>query len=440
MSSKKVKKIGEQIVFLNTTLTAISIIIFSFISYITFTGHNIKKEVFEMYILGDSLVKDFSKLSFSEIKKDYKELIYEDKEEIIIWLSENNNEIIFGKKLDFINLDKPTGWYYKRGEGLYRYKKCVESDRIYIFFRNIEILEILEKGLKLLLIDFLFIILTFIITTIGAKRILEPLSAIIDKAKLIDENNLDVRLPKKTDDELGELVEVINNSIEKIQKSYKIQKSFTHNASHELKTPLAIMKGYLQILHWGKTDPILFNESLENAEGEIENMTNIIDRLFLLSKFENIELNISTIKISELFNKIVSDYKILGINRIQISRDFGEINADKKLFLEGIRILVDNALKFSEKEIILDSYSDDDFHYISVKDFGVGIEEKETGKIFERFYKIDESRNSKNNGLGLGLSIIEEIVKAHSGKLIIDSKVNVGSSFIIRIRKYICQN
>jgi signal transduction histidine kinase len=169
-------------------------------------------------------------------------------------------------------------------------------------------------------------------------------------------------------------------------------------------------------------------------------MTNIIDRLFLLSKFENIELNISTIKISELFNKILNDYKILGIDRIQISRDFGEINADKKLFLEGIRILVDNALKFSEKEIILDSYSDDDFHYISVKDFGVGIEEKETGKIFERFYKIDESRNSKNNGLGLGLSIIEEIVKAHSGKLIIDSKVNVGSSFIIRIRKYICQN
>jgi len=439
MSSKKVKKIGEQIVFLNTTLTAISIIIFSFISYISFTGHNIKKEIIEMYIIGDNLVKDFNKLSFSDINQNYKELIYEGKEEVIICLRENNNEIFFGEKLSFTNLENKTGWYYKKGEGLYRYKKCIEGNRTYIFFRNIEISEILEKAVKLLFADFLFIIFTFIITSIGSKKILEPVSAIIDKAKLIDENNLDIRLPKKTDDELGELVEVINSSIEKIQKSYKIQKSFTHNASHELKTPLAIMKGYLQILHWGKSDPILFKEALENVEGEIENMTNIIDRLFLLSKFENIQLSISTVKISELFNKISKDYEILGVKRIKISRDFGEINADKKLFLEGIRILVDNALKFSEKEVVLDSYSDDEFHYISVTDYGIGINKEEISKISERFYKVDESRNSKNNGLGLGLSIIEEIVKTHNGKLIIDSKINVGSTFIIKIRKYICQ-
>lgn len=433
MSLKKVKKIKEQIIFLNTTLAAISIIIFSFLIMIAFTGHTIKKEIYEMYTIGDNLVIDFNKLSFSDINNNYKELIYEGKEEIIIWLKENDNEITFGKKLNFVNLDKDTGWYYEKGKGLYRYKKCDEGNRVYIFFRDIELNEISEKSLKLLLADIFFIFLTFIVTSIGSKKILEPVSAIIDKAKLIDENNLDIRLPKKTDDELGELVEVINNSIEKIQKSYKSQKNFTHNASHELKTPLAIMKGYLQILHWAKDDPVLFKESLENVENEIENMTAIIDKLFLLSKFENIELHITSIKISELFDKIISDYKILGINRIKVSKNLGEIKVDKKLFLEGLRILIDNALKFSEKDVILDSYNDNSFQYISVTDFGVGIDKKDVNKIFERFYKVDESRNSKNNGLGLGLSIIDEIIKVHEGKLIIDSTLNVGSSFTIRI-------
>ena len=98
-----------------------------------------------------------------------------------------------------------------------------------------------------------------------------------------------------------------------------------------------------------------------------------------------------------------------------------------------MRALIDNALKFSEKNIILDSFKDGTHTYISVTDFGIGIHEDNIDKIFENFYKVDESRSGKNNGLGLGLSIANEILKNHKATLIVKSVLGEGSTFTIKI-------
>ncbi len=433
MLLKKPKKISQQIVFLNTWLIAISLFILSFTSYILFSFHNITVEINEMYDIGEVLFKDFKNMSLTEIDRNYKELIYEGKDEVLVCIREETNHVEFGGKLEFKDFSKDNGWYYERGKGFYRYKKMYFGNRSYYFFRSIDVEKIIRNIFIILILDLLFVLLSYIITSIGAKKILSPISDIVEKGRLIDENNLDIRLPKKSDDEIGELVDVINKSIEKIQKSYKNQKNFNHNASHELKTPLAIMKGYTEILKWCKNDNNLFNESLENINDEIDNMKNIVEKLLYLSKSDKMDLTISYFSVKNLFNKLYNDYKILNIEKIEIARGTGNIKGDFNLILEVMRALIDNALKFSDKNIILDSFKDTIYTYISVTDFGIGINEDEIDKIFENFYKVDESRSGKNNGLGLGLSIANEILKNHKATLIVKSILGEGSTFTIKI-------
>lgn len=436
MSLKKGKKIGTRFVILNTTLTAIMVLLISTTSFLSLVVHTIKGQLHESDEYSPVLIAKLDRISLGHLSYNYDIMSYDDKRNISIFVVTDSNHFYLGKPLNFKGSDKKIGWYYDKKDGLYRYRKYCQTGRDYYFFNYININDIFERGSVILLIDLAFILLTFIITSIGSRKILEPISAVIEKAKLIDGDNLDIRLPKVTNDELGELVEIINNTLSKIQKSYESQKNFIHNASHELKTPLAVIKGYLEILHWSKNNPTINNEALENAELEVSNMNNVINQLFILSKLENFKVNKTEFEIFSLFSKIENDYKILNINRIEFKDSSELFFLDKQLTLESLRILVDNALKFSKDNILLSSYSDKDFQYISVKDFGIGIDEQEINKIFERFYKIDNSRSFKDKGLGLGLSIVDEIINSQDGKIYVKSSPNLGSEFIMKFKKY----
>ena len=130
----------------------------------------------------------------------------------------------------------------------------------------------------------MFVLITIsiiIISKIVAEHVLTPLSNIISQSNEMSKHNIDLQLTKTRDDEIGELIDVLNETFNKKKEIIKSQKAFTSNVSHELKTPLAIMKGYLDILKWGKDDKDLLNEAIENLNLEVKNIERIINTLFL---------------------------------------------------------------------------------------------------------------------------------------------------------------
>ena len=226
-------------------------------------------------------------------------------------------------------------------------------------------------------------------------------------------------MTKSNDDEVGELVDVINETFSKRENLIKSQKKFSSDISHELKTPISIIKGYLDILKWGKNDEKLLDEGLGNIDIEIKNIEQIINNLFLSSQLEQIRIIKEKIELTSLAQKIKRDYEVIYPEQemFVISEGDTYIIGDNNLVSEAIRGLVDNGIKYSSNnkiELIIEKRKNN--AVMIVRDYGVGIEEQEKEKIFERYYKRDRE-NQRVPGMGLGLSIIKEIVDLHNAKI-----------------------
>jgi signal transduction histidine kinase len=214
-------------------------------------------------------------------------------------------------------------------------------------------------------------------------------------------------------------VDVINETFSKRENLIKSQKKFSSDISHELKTPISIIKGYLDILKWGKTDEKLLDEGLGNIDIEIKNIEQIINNLFLSSQLEQIRIIKEKIELTSLAQKIKRDYEVIYPEQemFVISEGDTYIIGDNNLVSEAIRGLVDNGIKYSSNnkiELIIEKRKNN--AVMIVRDYGVGIEEQEKEKIFERYYKRDRE-NQRVPGMGLGLSIIKEIVDLHNAKI-----------------------
>ena len=214
-------------------------------------------------------------------------------------------------------------------------------------------------------------------------------------------------------------MDVINETFSKRENLIKSQKKFSSDISHELKTPISIIKGYLDILKWGKTDEKLLDEGLGNIDIEIKNIEQIINNLFLSSQLEQIRIIKEKIELTSLAQKIKRDYEVIYPEQemFVISEGDTYIIGDNNLVSEAIRGLVDNGIKYSSNnkiELIIEKRKNN--AVMIVRDYGVGIEEQEKEKIFERYYKRDRE-NQRVPGMGLGLSIIKEIVDLHNAKI-----------------------
>lgn len=296
--------------------------------------------------------------------------------------------------------------------------------------------------------------LILFMSRILSKRILKPINNIIKTSKEISNGDLRRRIESyDTKDELRDLTNIINEMLDKINISFEKQSRFISDASHELRTPISIMKGYAELISRRYISNLndvekkemkneLLIESIDSIIKESDNMSNLINSLLFLSKNDE---SISISNQVEIFSKNIlkeleNDYNILKKDSIVIEEleDF-IFYADKNLLLQSLRIIIENAIKYSNKKVYLSSKMDkkEKLAYISVRDEGVGISEKDIDKIFDRFYRIDESRNKDTGGYGLGLSIFKRILEIQKQDFRIESKVNVGTkiSIIIKLGK-----
>lgn len=256
-----------------------------------------------------------------------------------------------------------------------------------------------------------------------------------------NEGSLDKRVEIEGDriDEFAKLGLVFNSLMDDVEDSFDREKRFVQDASHELKTPLTIIRGHLSLLNrWGKNDKEVLEKSLKTSLEEVDRLIYLVNNLLDMSKLDNIKEKLKgNSNIKEVVYTVLENFKLIS-PKYNINVEYNNVEEFPMdaLYLKQILIIfIDNAIKYSGENkdinLIFEKYSDR-FSF-EVVDKGIGISKENIDKLFNRFYRVDESRNSKTGGNGLGLSISKKIVDSYGGEIFVTSKEGEGSSFKVII-------
>ena len=274
------------------------------------------------------------------------------------------------------------------------------------------------------------------------KRVLAPIRDIASMADTLSESNLSNRINiAGTKNELKDLATVINRMLDRIERSYNSQKQFVSDASHELRTPISVIRGYTDMLkRWGKDDPEVLEEGIAAISQETEGMKDLVESLLFLARHDKktLMMEISSFDPSDLICEVQKEETMVHTEyRFSMDRlDAMQIKADRNMMKQVLRILCDNAVKYSKPgtTVTLSCTKDENgMCCLSVRDEGQGISQEDLPKIFDRFYRSDKARKSETGGHGLGLSIARIIVIAHNGKIRVRSKPGSGTVFTVML-------
>ena len=267
-----------------------------------------------------------------------------------------------------------------------------------------------------------------------------PIENILLELKQINAKDLSARLKSnKNKDEINQLVEEVNSLLKRLESSFEKISQFSSDASHELKTPLTIIRGEIEVALRKERSKEEYKSVLNSSLNEIIIIEKTINDLLFLAKNEKDFLidNQEDIYFDEIIDESINEVKSFAkLNQIEINfilEDTIEYKGYSNLLKIALKNVLKNAIQFSHKnsQIIVKSYKKGSFFEISVQDFGIGIEKNEQIKIFEKFYRTDKSRNKNSGGTGLGMSILKKIVDIHKGKINIHSKENIGTTITI---------
>ena len=293
--------------------------------------------------------------------------------------------------------------------------------------------------LIIFLLNIFSLVVTLGVGSKASKKMLLPIKDMTKTTKAISINALETRLNVSVSkDELKDLAETINKMLDGIQTAYEQQNQFVSDASHELRTPIAVIQGYANMLYrWGKDDKDVLEESITAIKSEAEDMQQLVEKLLFLARSDKNTQKIEkeSFYINELIDEIIKETKLIDLFH-EIKSDENEqasIYADKKLLKQALRIFVDNSIKYTPSggNIVLNSYIKKKNVMLEIIDTGIGIPKKDLPYIFNRFYRCDKSRTKESGGTGLGLSIAKWIIGKHNGSIIVESRPEMGTKITI---------
>jgi len=268
----------------------------------------------------------------------------------------------------------------------------------------------------------------------------EKMEALAGKLDGINASRLDTRISVDgTQAELKNLAEAINGMLDRINGAYRSQVRFVSDASHELRTPIAVIQGYANLLdRWGKNDEKTLQESIDAIKEEASNMKALIEQLLFLARGDNntMALRMERFDLGELASEVLRETQMIDAGHEYGSRITPVfIYADKALMKQALRILTDNAIKYTEAggHIAVSVAEEGGFARLTVQDDGIGIPPEAVPQIFDRFYRADESRARSTGGAGLGLSIAKWISERHRGHMEVLSRKDVGTRISVVI-------
>ena len=326
------------------------------------------------------------------------------------------------------------------------------SNNLYIFISTSLIpldstINIIEQ--QLIIVSIVVLLLSIVIAYFISKRLSNPITKISKAAKLISKGKLKTNFESGSDiKELVDLTNSLNEMKDELSKTEELQKDLMANVSHDLKTPLTMIKAYAElILDININDKEKCTNNLNIIIEEVNRLNDLVNDILTLTKVEsNLDkLSKSEFDLIKLIEKIVKQHNIYVIkDGYNIEFDHNNIDkliieADKKKIEQVIYNLLNNALNYTgnDKKVIIKVKENDKEYTIMVIDSGKGIDKKEIDHIFDRYYRSKKNHKRYVYGTGLGLSIVKNILLLHNYEFGVTSKKNKGSTFYFKIKKFI---
>lgn len=294
----------------------------------------------------------------------------------------------------------------------------------------------------LIILYFAFLGAFYLLSKRMSSDILAPLrkmSAILERLSVnnLHSERLDII---GTKNELIDLAIVCNDMLDRLELSYESQKQFVSNASHELRTPIAVMQGYANMLNrWGASDPEILKEAIDALCNVSKEMQELVEKLLFLSRHDRrtLKLKKDWFDVKEVVLELFRETEMVVHDRILEcpTAETVMIYGDKQMLKQAMRVFVDNAIKYTEDadKIIITCRNVRDDCEIKIADTGIGMKRKDLDHIFSRFYRADDVRNRNIGGHGLGLSIAKLIIMSHCGRIHIKTQYTKGTEFTLMI-------
>jgi len=286
----------------------------------------------------------------------------------------------------------------------------------------------------------LILIILFALTRLIAGRSIRPIDKVIATAEQMSQTNLDQRIALPYHhDELYRLSATINALFDRMESAFLREKHFTADASHELKTPLAVVKGTLDVLIRKPRDREHYETRIKFCLKELDRMAYLIDQLLMLARYESSKVTprIVVISFAPLLENVVERMLETAQSKgISITINHAEntpVAADPGMLEMMIENIISNAIKYSAPNsfITVAVTRNNEQVLCSITDQGIGIPEEKLNAIFDRFYRVDEARCTNTGGLGLGLSIVKKLADLQQIKVTVTSAINKGTTFTL---------
>ena len=341
---------------------------------------------------------------------------------------------------------------FTRGEQVVRY---APSDA----FRDV----VLWGGIGIVSMEAFFVLWAFLFYRFPIRRRLRPLREMAESAQVLtnlaweqekmqnltyaishmDAADANPRL-ETHDSELAGIENAMNDLLSRMRESYREQTRFVSDASHELRTPIAVIKGYADMLdRWGKEDQQVLSEGIAAIKSESDRMNTLVEQLLFLARGDSgrQKLTMESINLTALMQEVYDESVMIDTkHKYELQKEAGDIVCfgDYGMLKQAVRIFVDNAAKYTtEGDTISLRVGINRARlcpYVSVQDNGIGMSNEDVKHIFERFYRSDVARNSKTGGTGLGLSIAKWIIDRHRGTIEVISREEIGTRFTVYLQ------
>lgn len=276
-----------------------------------------------------------------------------------------------------------------------------------------------------------------------SRRALAPVDSIVQTARAISGTNLNRRLQKlETGDELQRLADTLNEMLDRIERAFQRVTQFTADASHELRTPISLVRTEAELALRRSRDEAEYQESLRHILFEAERATALIEELLALARADSGRetLRMHPVSLQAVVRGTTESWRqVATIRNLQFDESLGEsepfVQGDETALRRLVNLLLDNAFKYTSPPgtVKLSLRQNGNRAILAIEDTGIGIPAEEQSKVFERFYRVDKARSRGIGGAGLGLSIAQWIVQQHGGTIAVESEPGKGSTFRVEL-------
>jgi signal transduction histidine kinase len=293
-------------------------------------------------------------------------------------------------------------------------------------------------GIILIIASLMILIPSYFAGRSLSRFILRPIQALVATMNHIraERTFKKIDVDDKSKDELAEMGKTFNHMIDLLKENYDKQQQFVSDASHELKTPLTVIDSYAQLLkRWGKQKPDVLDEAVSAIASEstrIKEMTN--QMLALATGEDTITMNLERVNLTDTMFETAKQMETAYNRdiRVHTSGNGSTFILGNHMQLKQLAfILLENGMKYSDQELLVNVERKSNKVVIRVRDYGIGIDKEDIPHVFDRFFRVDKARSRKTGGSGLGLSIAKKIVDVHHGTILIESEPDKGTTFIV---------